>query len=206
MSSRAPQRSLVVQRHLLFVSILLLVPGLAAAQQLTGVIEPAALRRKVDLVYVERVEGKVDLPAEKPVMNQKGNVYLPHILPVVAGSTVAFKSEDPELHNVFARGGRKVMFNQPVLPQKTFDRLFAEVGVVHLSCNIHKEMSAYVVVLQNPYFTRPDAKTGAFTIQGVPAGQYTVRIWGEALSEEDQARKFTVTVGPDAAPLRVASR
>jgi Polysaccharide lyase family 4, domain II len=198
-------------RHLViaaFTPALVLTLGLAAplahAETLTGTIDDPGLRRKVDLVYVDHVDGKIT-PPPQPVINQKGNTYLPHIVPVVVGAKVLFKSQDPELHNVYARGERKVIFNNAVLPNMKFEETFNTPGVVHLSCNIHKEMSAYVLVLQNPFWTTPDRKTGQFTIAGLKPGTYTVRIWGERLSEEENGKKFVFKVGSKDA-LKIATR
>ena len=178
---------------------------MAAADTLTGQIDDPSIRRKADLVYVEQTDVKAP-PAAKMVMGQHGNTYQPHVLAVVAGTTVTFKSDDPELHNIFARLVKRVLFNEAVLPAGHFEKLFKEQGVVHLTCNIHKEMSAYVVVLQNGFFVAPDKKTGAFLINGLPPGTYTVRVWGEALSDEQNARKYTITIGgPRVAPLHVAT-
>jgi plastocyanin len=190
----------------LIISLALLGSAAASGQTLTGSIDDPSLRRKTDLVYVEKVDGAQPPPSTAPVINQKNNTYLPHILAVVAGTRVELRSEDPELHNVFARAGAKVAFNQAVLPMQKFDRVMNEPGVVHLTCNIHKEMSAWIVVLQNGYFTRPDPKTGAFRIEGLKPGTYTVRIWGEALSPEQLAKKFTAEVRPGAQPIKVANR
>jgi plastocyanin len=185
---------------------LVAMPLAAHAQSIEGVIQDPSLRRKVDLVYVENAPATPPPAAAQPVMNQRGNTYLPHVLPVVKGTKVLFKSEDPELHNVFARGEKRVLFNQAVLPSNQFERVFNELGAVRLTCNIHKEMNAWVVVLPNGYFAAPDRKTGKFSIAGVPAGTYTIRIWGEGLSDADSARKFTDTVGASTAPLLVAAR
>jgi plastocyanin len=179
------------------------LPSFALAAEVTGTISDPALRRKVQYVYVEKVDGKFTPPAEPLVVNQKGNVYLPHTLGMVAGTKVKFISEDPELHNVFARNGKKVSFNEAQPPGRTFDRAMNEPGFVHLSCNIHKEMSAWLLVFQNPFFTQPDPKTGEFTINGLPEGQHTIRIWGEKLSDEQKNLKFPATAG---APLKVASK
>lgn len=183
---------------------LLLLSTAAFGETLTGTIDDPSLRRKVDLVYVERVDTKFRTPAP-PTMDQKGNTYLPHVLPVVAGSKVIFRSLDPELHNVYARGDKKMIFNNAVLPNMKFEERFAEPGVVHLTCNIHKEMSAYVIVLQNPFWAAPDRKSGAFAIDGLPPGTYTVRIWGERLTDEEKAKKFTFQVG-SAKSLKIAQR
>jgi plastocyanin len=187
----------------LVLAAFLLAGTTARADALNGIIDQPALRRKIDLVYVETVPWKVEPPKEMVRVNQRGNVYLPHVIPIMAGTQVEFRSEDPELHNVYARGTKGVLFNEAVLPRMRFERVFTDLGPVHLTCNIHKAMSAWVVVLQNPYFARPD-KSGAFSIDGLQPGTYTVRIWGEALSEEQNARTFTFTLG--AAPLRIVSR
>ena len=199
---------MLTTRHVLFLLPFISLPALAAPAGIEGSIDDASIRRKVDLVYVETVAGSPPSTG-KAVIDQKGNTYLPHVLPVVVGTTVTFHSFDPELHNVFARGSKRVLFNQAVLPQMHFDQTFKELGVVQLTCNIHKEMRAYVVVLQNPYFAIPDNKTGKFTLPaGLPAGTYTARIWGEKLSDEEKAKTFQITVGggSTAPALHLAAR
>ncbi len=172
----------------------------ARAENLNGSIDDPGLRRKTVLVYVETVAGKFTPPAEPAVMNQIGNTYSPKVLTALVGQEIEFRSQDPELHNVYARSGKTVLFNQAVLPKKMFERVIDQPGVVHLSCNIHKEMSADIVVLQNPYFAKPDA-TGKFVIENLPAGTYTLRIFGPDLNDEQKAKKFTVTVG--GAPVKL---
>ena len=97
-----------------------------------------------------------------------------------------------------------MIFNNAVLPKTHFDKRFDQAGIVHLTCNVHKEMNAWLLVMQNRYFVKPD-KSGAFALAGVPPGVYTVRIWGEALSDEQNAKKYPVTVGAASTPLKVAS-
>lgn len=184
--------------------LLLAATPAAHASSLNGTIEDPALRRKTQLVYVESAAGAYAPPVQPVVMNQVGNKYEPHLLPVLAGTTVRFQSEDPELHNVNARAGKQTLFNRAVLPRQQFERKFEEPGLVHLSCNVHREMSADILVLQNPYFARPDAK-GAFSIESVPPGTYTLRIYGDQLSDEQKAKKFSATAGDAAPALKIAS-
>lgn len=185
------------------LTLLLLAAPALRAESIAGTIDDPGLRRKTELVYVETVPGKFAPPAASARMDQTGNKYAPHLLAIVAGQKVVFESHDPELHNVSARENKQQLFNQAVLPHQQFERIFAQVGIAHLSCNVHKEMSADVVVLQNPYFARPDPKTGAFLLEGLPAGTYTLRIFGEQLSDEQKARKFQVATS--ATPVKLAS-
>lgn len=179
-----------------FLTVIFLFVGTNSfADRINWRIEDPSIRRKAQLVYVEKVSIPSTPPKEPLVVTQRGNVYLPHVLPVVVGSKVVFKSEDPELHNVYARGEKRVAFNDAVLPKmQSTPKEFKELGVVHLTCNIHKEMSAYVVVLANPFFAIPE-KDGSVQIDGLPAGSYTLRVWGEQLSEEQNKATYNVTTG-----------
>lgn len=182
--------------------VLFLTAAAARAGTLTGQIEDPALRRKTTLVYVETAPGKFAPPAQTALMNQIHNTFSPRVLPVIAGQKVEFRSEDPELHNVYARGFKTTLFNQAVLPHKMFEKTFDKPGIVHLACNVHREMSADILVMQNPFFAKPDA-AGNFAIDGVPAGKYTLRIFGPELSDEQRARTFSATVG--GGPIKLAS-
>jgi len=176
-------------RPLLFLLSLALTAS-ASAETLTGRIEDPSLRRKTTLVYVELAPGKFAPPADVAVMNQQGNTYTPRLLP------------DPELHNVNARANKQQLFNQAVLPHQKFARKMEQAGVVHLSCNIHKEMSADILVLQNPFFAKPDAE-GGFTIAKVPPGNYSLRVFGPELSDEQRAKVFKISVG-SGNPIKLA--
>ena len=165
------------------------------ASAIEGTLSGRALQKNVQIVYLEKV-GTPDAtkPTEGAVLDQRGNTYVPHVLPIVAGSSVEIRTSDPELHNVYAQQGDAVLFNSGMpagAPPRT--RVFEERGVVHLTCSIHKEMSAYVVVLQNRFFTAP-GKSGAFRIDSVPPGTYKLRIWGERLDETLAAKSWDVTV------------
>jgi plastocyanin len=166
--------------------ILVLTAGAVRAGTITGQIEDPSLRRKTTLVYVETAPGTFAPPGQPALMNQIRNTYSPRVLPVLVGQKVEFRSEDPELHNVYARQAKTTLFNQAVLPHKSFQKSFDKPGVVH------REMSADVLVLQNPFYAQPDA-AGRFTISGIPDGKYTLRIFGAELSDEQRARTFSVT-------------
>src|SRR4051812_22033813 len=74
-------------------TLLLLTATTALAEPLAGNLEDRALRRKTDMVYLEKVDGVFPPAAQKPVVNQRGNTYLPHVIPLVVGTTLVFQSE-----------------------------------------------------------------------------------------------------------------
>jgi len=111
-------------------------------------------------------------------MVQMGESFIPHILPVVKGSTVRFPNQDPIFHNVFSLSGTKT-FDLGRYPKgDSRSVLFDQTGIVPVFCHLHSDMSAIILVLENPYFAVPDPD-GYYRIVNVPAGQYTLVAWHE---------------------------
>src|SRR5206468_7301364 len=116
--------------------------------------------------------------AARPVMKQEGLTFVPHVLPVLKGSTVEFPNEDPIFHNVFSLS-KPSSFDLGRYPQGASKSVrFDEPGIVKVFCHIHSDMSAVVMVLDNGFFAIPDAE-GRYAIDGIPPGAYTVHAWHE---------------------------
>ncbi len=135
------------------------------------------------VVYVEAIAGKTfPAPAAKPVIDQKGLMFVPHIVAVEQGTTVEFLNSDKVAHNVFwisVGGNKKLGHNLGTWPQgekRPFK--FDNPGSIALLCNVHPEMSGYVIVSPTPYFAVSD-KSGAYKIENVPDGSYSVTAWHE---------------------------
>ncbi len=168
-------------------------PSVVTSGTVSGTVTARGVRDARDVVvYLEQVEGEFQAPKEKPLVDQKNLVFIPHVLPILIGTTVQFINSDDVKHNIFCPS-KTMKFNlgtysKGVTREVTFDKL----GKATLLCNVHAEMSAYVYVLQNPFYalTGPD---GAFTIGNIPAGSYTVKTWHEKLKEQEQ--KVTVVQG-----------
>ena len=155
---------------------------------ITGTVKCRRVRHSGDtVVYIEKVgDNKYDAPAEHGIVDQVNLVFLPHVLAVQKGTTVDFPNNDQVRHNVFSPpdccnqfnlGTYDVGASKPV----TFDKSCE----VPLLCNVHAEMSAYVVVFDNPYFA-VTAKDGRFTINNVPPGTYKLKTWHEKLKSVEQ--------------------
>jgi plastocyanin len=135
------------------------------------------------VVYVEAIAGKTfPAPADKPVMDQKGLMFTPHIVAIQQGTTVEFLNSDKVAHNVFwisVGGNKKLGHNLGTWPQgekRAFK--FDNPGAIPMLCNVHPEMSGYIVVSPTPYFAVTD-KSGNYKIDNVPDGSYTVTAWHE---------------------------
>ena len=167
---------------LLFLS----VPAALQAGTIEGTVTAKGARDARDaVIYVDKVPDKTFAPPKEPAkMDQKNMVFLPHVLPILAGTKVDFLNSDAVLHNVFTPDKVADKFNLGTWPQgQKRSYTFKNVGSAVMLCNVHPEMEAFVVVLPTLYFakTGPDGK---FKIEGVPAGSYTVQIWHEKLKAQ----------------------
>jgi plastocyanin len=142
------------------------------------------------VVYVDTVAGKTfPAPTAKPVIDQKGLMFTPHIVVVQQGTTVEFLNSDKVAHNVFwpsVGGNKKLTHNLGTWPtgeKRPFK--FDNPGAVPLLCNVHPEMAGYVVVSPTPYFALTD-KSGDYKIENVPDGSYTVTAWHEGAKNQSK--------------------
>ena len=149
------------------------------------------------VVYVEAPAGKTfPAPTDKPVMDQKGLMFTPHIMTIQQGTTVEFLNSDKVAHNVFwisVGGNKKLGHNLGTWPQgekRAFK--FDNPGAIPLLCNVHPEMAGYIVVSPTPYFATTD-KSGNYKIENVPDGSYTVTAWHEGAKNSSKP----VTVSGD---------
>lgn len=149
------------------------------AGTVTGTVDATMAKYKKDCVVYLR-GGSAPLVAKKGTVDQKNLIFVPHVLAVPAGSSVAFLNSDKVNHNIFSADVCKKFNLGTYNPGMSKTVLFDKPCVVNLLCNVHSEMSGYVVVVDSNYYAVTDA-AGKFTISGVPAGTYEVAAWNEKL-------------------------
>lgn len=111
---------------------------------------------------------------------QRDEQFRPHVVPVYRGATVDFPNEDDVFHNVFSLSSAKT-FDLGRFPKgSSKSEVFDRVGTVQVFCHIHSDMSAILLVLENPYFAIPTVG-GKYSIANVPPGDYTVVGWHERI-------------------------
>ncbi len=178
-------------------------PSIARAGDIAGKVELTEKggKKATDLsdvaIYVETARTKTK--PGKGLVAMKSKAFAPHVLVVGTGTTVEFPNEDPILHNVFsvsAEGFDLGLYKRPKSSSRTFDK----PGVYTLYCNIHPQMSAVVIVRDNPYFTKATTE-GSFRIEGLPAGEYKLIAWHERAGESQPVSLKVGVTGETGASL-----
>jgi len=137
------------------------------------------------IVYIEGARAKPKAPGPNPTIVMKGKSFTPRVTAVPVGGTIEFPNEDPIFHNVFSVSGENRFDLQLYKRPKSGAQTFQHPGLVRVYCNIHPQMSAVVLIRDNPYFAKATSD-GAFTIDGVPAGRYKLTAWHDKAGETSQ--------------------
>jgi plastocyanin len=143
------------------------------------------------LVYLEGAKGEIPaaMRSKVAIISSHNKSFEPHVEAVPVGATMSFPNLDNIMHNVFSlsKGNRFDLGLYKDGAKKDF--VFKKPGLVRIYCNIHPQMSAFVYVMDHPYFAWA-SRDGSFRIDDVPPGNYTLAAW----SEEGEARQpVTVT-------------
>jgi plastocyanin len=142
------------------------------------------------VIYIDDIEyTHGNDTTETAVLDQKDQTFIPHVLPVLAGTTVRFPNSDVVYHNVFSFSKTKSFDLGRYATGKSKTVKFDNPGIVKVYCDIHSHMNAFIVVLKNPYFAISD-KNGNFEIKNIPAGKYTLKAWYGHWPEKSQPIKI----------------
>lgn len=129
-------------------------------------------------------------PQDIPRIGHKGKRFSPEIMPIVRGSSIDFFNDDNIFHNVFSLSKTKP-FDLGVYPKGTSKLVsFDRTGLVKIYCNLHPNMVGNILILNNPYYAVTDTN-GDYSINGVPDGQYRLRVWHELSAEIDKSIDLT---------------
>ena len=142
------------------------------------------------LVYVKESKSgslskNYDAPKDAAVIDQKGCVYVPHVLGIMTGQQLDILNSDGTLHNIHALPKVNKEFNKAMPRSKKlmsvkFDK---SEDPFKIKCDVHPWMGAYLGVFDHPYFAVTD-DSGSYTISGLPAGKYVIEAWHEKLGTQ----------------------
>lgn len=131
--------------------------------------------------YLEKIEKGKKIDRKKQTdLDQKKCVFSPHVVTMVKGTDLAVINSDPVLHNININvdGIQRLNKGQPKQNQVIVSRL-RHIGQGDITCDSHTHMRGYVMIFDHPYNAMTD-ETGTFTLDNVPPGKYTLKVWHES--------------------------
>jgi plastocyanin len=140
------------------------------------------------LVFVkDGVTGTYAVPQTPVTLDQKGCVYIPHVMGMRAGQPVQIVNSDSTLHNIHPMPVINAGFNigMPIQGMKQ-TRFFQKVEpVFHVKCDVHPWMSAYVATFAHPFFGVSNSQ-GIVELNNLPAGSFQIQAWHEKYGVQTQ--------------------
>ena len=121
----------------------------------------------------------------RPRLDQRNETFVPHVLPIVAGTTVDFPNNDRTYHNVFSLSKTKTFDLGRYAAGRSKSVRFDKPGIVRVFCDIHSHMSAFILVFAHRYFALAD-EDGTYRLENVPPGTYNVVAWNESAPLESR--------------------
>jgi plastocyanin len=166
----------------------LLAPS-AAMADVTGRVETRTAPRTgraQAIVYAEPVDRAAPARPGTSQLVQRDKTFIPGVLAVPVGSTVDFPNQDEIFHNVFSLSSPAPFDLGLYRAGATKKRTFAQPGAYRVFCNIHPQMTAFIVVVPTPYVATVGAD-GRYSLE-LPPGTYRVT------ARSDRASPATVEV------------
>ena len=175
------------------VALLLCTPGVARAASLDVLMHQADGTPVADAVVTLQGPASASTGALKADMDQRGQVFAPHVLAVHTGTQVRFPNSDNIRHQVYSFSTAKRFELRLYEGTPTAPLLFDKPGVVVLGCNIHDWMLGYIYVTDDPRFGVSDAQ-GKLRLDDLPPGTYHVTLWHPQLLDMQPLDGGTVNI------------
>lgn len=138
------------------------------------------------VVYISAGDKPAAVPSEGVRFDQKGCMYMPHVLPMVVGQDLKIYTNDPVAHNIHPMPKLNAEWNKSQPPgAPPIDTKWDKAEFIAVKCNIHPWMHGYFAVMNTTHYAVTD-ENGNYTIADVPPGKYTVTAWQESNSPVSQ--------------------
>ncbi len=162
-------------------------PASIQASSLVGTIALIGAAERVaqqaeTVVWIPGLGGAGGTVPAQLTMESREKRFAPHVVAVPRGGMVAFPNADPIYHNVFSMSPGNAFDLGLYRKGAARSVLFRKAGLVRVYCNIHPEMTGYVMVIDGSAFA-VTGRDGGYRIASIPPGRHTVRAWNEVGGE-----------------------
>jgi plastocyanin len=157
---------------------------------------PGGTDRRRSVVYLDPAPQAAFEPRGGPRarMDQRDETFVPHVLAIVAGTTVDFPNNDQTFHNVFSLSKEGPFDLGRYAAGRSKSVRFDRPGIIRVFCDIHSHMSAFILVFAHRFFAVTD-DSGRFRIENIPPGTYNVVAWNDTAPEESRRAVVPETGG-----------
>jgi hypothetical protein len=150
-------------------------------------------------------------PPRSRTIDQIALTFVPYIEVFRPGDSVVFRNSDKTRHHVYSFSPIKAFEFMLKPGESSAPLVLDKSGVVAVGCNIHDSMITYLYVSDAPWVAHSGAD-GKASIDDLPAGSYTVRVWQPRLrpgrpdlaqsallitASESRSLRFTLNLLPD---------
>jgi plastocyanin len=150
------------------------------------------------VVYISAGAPDESAPSQPVQVVQKGCRFAPHVVAMQTGQPVQMVNEDSTSHNIHPIATNNREWNKAEPPGATpLTESFARPEFISVKCNVHPWMHAYFAVLKTSHYA-VTGDNGAFSLNNLPAGKYTITAWHETLGTQTQ--EITIT-GNETVPV-----
>lgn len=129
--------------------------------------------------------------ADRVEIEQQNQTFNPPVTVLRVGGAVSFTNREPKImHQIYSQSEAKKFEIALHKPGNTASITFDQPGVVVIGCNIHDSMSAFIFVVETPWFAK-SAAGGEARITGLPPGRYRATLQHPRL-EKPEVRELTL--------------
>ena len=148
------------------------------------------------IVYLKGVSFNGKATPTAATIDQKGCIYSPHVMGIMAGQPVKILNNDATMHNIHALPKVNREFNKGMPKSlKEISTVFDKAeDVFVIKCDVHPWMKSYTQVFDHPYFA-VTGSDGTFNIANVPDGTYEIVAWQEKFKKKVLTQSVTVKDG-----------
>ncbi len=156
------------------------------------------------LITLEPASGKwKPRTPKRHVMAQRNREFNPRVMAIPVGSTVAFPNFDRIFHNVFSTSPLGAFDLGIYKTGEAREFRFEKEGIIRLGCNLHANMTGYIVVVAAPSYVVTDEQ-GRFKFNRLAPGKYKLKAWSER-SKAPIEQDVTIKVGTNKVDVGVAA-
>ncbi len=138
------------------------------------------------VVFIEEIKSGKPMPTTPVEIDNVKCAFVPHVQVGVKGQELIIKNTDPMLHNTHIYLDKRTVYNFALpITGMQIKKPIRKDGVMSIQCDAHSWMQGYLYLIDNPYIAVTDAN-GNFSMADVPPGEYELKIWHEALGEQEQ--------------------